>query len=118
MNNIKINCYMCSSLDNVIYHICIYDEDDNIVYEKNTNKKLIFNPKHNGIFKVIASIDNKYNSYIKRKTLIFNSNHTKNINIIFHKKYINKPKIIYFTDKNYKNMPIMKGEIILWQKVT
>lgn len=120
-NKVKIKCRVFDSIDIYKYNIKIYDLDNRLIYCENTDEMGIvyFEPKNYGLYKiVITNNDNMYPRKIYSNILIFNNYHT--FLFIFYKNLINKfnSVTIILTDKNYKNLPIEKGEILLWQKNT
>lgn len=94
----------------------IYDLNGNVIATKKTyNGKINLCLENNCLYKLIA----KSNIGIIKKSFYVMNNCDKYIfsfnNCII---YLKRSKIITFllTDKNYKNLPIMKGMITLWQK--
>ena len=96
------------------YQACvsIYDKCNNLLYYKKTyNGKLVLELKENNTYTLIAKLNNEIinTSFYTNKT---------NYIFIFNNSIINKSRTITFLlkDANYSNLPIEKGEIILWQK--
>lgn len=116
--NVQIKCYIDGCLDIVKCEVKIYDSNNNLFCEGKTNEFGIFNfiPTKGSIYKiVIKPIKNCLYPY-KICKIYYSNNITKNIPFIFF-KYI--PKFHHFitfklTDENYKNLPIEKGEIKIW----
>ena len=92
-------------------YIEIYDINNNLIYKDYTyNGYITICLKTNTYYKIKAILDNDvlngviYTNQIKYK-------------FIFNRSYIpiNITTFI-LTDYNYKNLPIEKGELILWQR--
>ena len=94
-------------------NVLIYDDLGNLIYDGQTyNGSLYICLNKNKAYRLIASICNeiidtyfyvnnyKYNFYFNRSLLYLNNNSIT----------------LLLTDYNYKNLPIEKGELILWQK--
>ena len=92
-------------------YIEIYDKDN----------KLLFNDySYNGIIKVCLNKNKVYKIIIKLnnkvlKTSLFIDKCRKKYILNFNSFFIRKVTF-QLEDSNYKNLKIMKGEIILWQK--
>ena len=99
------------------YQACvnIYDTYNNLIYTGNTyDGKIIISLKEKSIYKLIATSCNdtiKVNLYVNKDrneyTFWFNRS-------IFASSL--KTITFHLNDANYDNLPIGKGEIILWQK--
>ena len=93
--------------------VLIYDDCNNLVYNKKTyNNKLNICLKNNKIYRVVAiSLNDRITT-----TIYINCN---NYCFRFNRSIINEnPDSITFllTDYYYDNLPIERGEIILWQR--
>ena len=100
------------------YQACIhiYDKNKKLLYHKKTyNGKTTVYLKPNEAYRLIAT---SYNEKIDK--LFYVDKKTKVITFIFNRSiYIPKKLrtiIFLLTDANYNNLPIEKGEMILWQK--
>ncbi|MBE6160760.1 MAG: hypothetical protein E7158_00865 [Firmicutes bacterium] len=96
--------------------VIIYDLDNNIICKKETyNGRMLLCLKKNSLYKLIA----KSNAgFIKKHFYIINNCDKYIFNFNKCILYQNQSRIITFllTDRNYKNLPIMKGMITLWQR--
>lgn len=93
--------------------VLIYDEFNNLVYNKKTyNNKLNICLKRNKIYRVEAlSLNDRIdtNIYINSSNYCFR----------FNRSIINEDSdsiTFLLTDYYYDNLPIERGEIILWQR--
>ena len=98
------------------YQACvnIYDTNGNLLYQKKTyNGKLILYLKKNKLYKLVAE---SCSDMIKTS---FYVNRLNEYVFFFNRSIVNSNlRIITFllNDANYNNLPIKKGEIVLWQK--
>lgn len=118
---IKIKCLLCNSIDIYKYEIFIYDIDGNIVYNGKTNDKgyILFKVPYLGIYKIIIKAEKNICPKIISEKILIHKNCPNTILFTFkklNKNYLS-PITIKLTDKNYKNLPIEKGEIRLWQNI-
>src|SRR5574344_261718 len=118
MCNVNIKCIICDTLNRYSFEIKIYDDCNHLLVNKCTNKFGVLSVKlfKKGLYKII--IKTKcflYPNYICKKIFINKTNNqfTFNFNQCIHKTH---PIIITIVDKYYKNLPLLKGEIHLWQK--
>lgn len=112
MKKIKIKCIVCNSLERYYFHIKIYNVNNKLIAESNIDnyKPYIITIPYNGIYKVRIS---NY-SIIRDEMIIINEHSPNTICYYFYQKKKRKPITIILTDKNYKGLPIEKGEIALW----
>ena len=100
--------------DNCQAHVIIYDKYSNIIYDGLTyNGILNISLKNNRAYKLIATTNNDIIS-----TIFYVTYNKCEYKFIFNRSIYNNPSnIITFllTDYNYNNLPIEKGELILWQ---
>lgn len=100
------SCYQAS--------VIIYDKSGNIVFQGKTyNGKLTLYLKNNSAYRLVALL---YGKLVKNVFYVNNSNEK----YIFYFKQ-NKPPYFrtitfFLKDANYDNLPIMKGEMVLWKK--
>lgn len=87
------------------YKICIYTNNNQLLIEKSNCAHITFNAPYYGLYKIIITNNKPIYIYITKTNC-----HTFNINL---DNQINKIKVI-LEDQNYKNLKIMKGELILW----
>ncbi|MBP3635891.1 MAG: hypothetical protein J6J17_05540 [Bacilli bacterium] len=119
-DKIKIKCKVLDSIDEYKFNIKIYDSYNTLIYCGNTDESgtMYFKPKYYGVYKVI--ITNKKNIYPRKlcSSILIYNNYCHTFLFSFYKclKNKNNPITIILTDKNYKNLPIEKGEILLWPK--
>lgn len=100
------------------YQACIhiYDKNKKLLYHKKTyNGKIAVCLKENETYRLIAT---SYNEKLDK--IFYIDKKTKSITFIFKRSIYIPPKlrtiIFLLTDANYSNLPIEKGEMILWQK--
>ena len=93
--------------------VLIYDEFNNLVYNKKTyNNKLNICLKKNKVYRVVAF---SLNDRISTSIYINNNNYC----FRFNRSIINENSdsiTFLLTDYYYDNLPIERGEIILWQR--
>lgn len=116
---VTLKCRKYDSLSVPLYHIYVYNINNNIIVDGYTNNlgniKIEF--PHDGIYKV--HIINSKNGNKNCIVILINKNFPSELFIVNEVKRNSSRSIhLILTDKNYKNLPIMKGEIILWQKNT
>ena len=91
-------------------NINIYDMNNNLILECTTyNGYINICLKEYCYYKVISKIDNEILNgviYINQDIYTF----------IFNRSYIPTITTFILTDYNYDNLPIEKGELILWQR--
>ncbi len=114
-----IKCALCNSIDICKYHVFIYNCKNELICDNYTNENGVvhFKPTYYGIYK-IKVVPNKY--IVPNKictTILISKNYCNRVLILFNKcpESFNHPIKVKLTDKNYKGLPIKKGEIILWQ---
>lgn len=92
--------------------VVIYDDKNNIVYDGNTyNGKLKLYLKKKHIYKVIA----KFMGDIINTNIYINTNNK--LCFKFRNSTLeDNPITFLLTDYYYDNLPIERGEIILWQR--
>lgn len=93
--------------------VLIYDDCNNLVYTKKTyNNKLNICLKKNKVYRVVAfSLNDRIST-----TIYINNN---NYCFRFNRSIINENSdsiTFLLTDYYYDNLPIERGEIILWQR--
>ena len=115
---IKITLNFIGTGINNEYQACIhiYDKKEKLIYYKKTyNGTIAICLKENETYRLIAT---SYGEIIDK--IFYIDKDTKKITFIFNRSiYIpSKLKTIIFllTDANYNNLPIEKGEMILWKK--
>ena len=116
MKNIKLKFYGLGYNNNYQADILVYDINNNIVYEGKTyNSEIIICLEKNRVYKLVA------NSLGDIICTIFYIGNNCEYNFAFNRAIntnIRKDSSITFllTDYYYNNLPIERGEIILWQK--
>lgn len=97
------------------YNICqaniiLYDNLNNIVYSGQTfNGKIKIKLRNNTLYRMVASIDNEIiDTYI----YIRNNNYC----FSFKRNIIEYSSITFILMDYYYNLPIERGELILWQR--
>lgn len=101
-----IKCFMCNTIDIYEYNIRIYDKHKRLIYESPTKDgKLVLNLKKD---LYIIKVNFKNNLLCR---VIYCNRKCNCINFYFER---NIPITIKLVDKYY-NLPIEKGELILWQ---
>lgn len=117
--SVTLKCKKNDSLNVPLYRIRIYDITDNLIIDNYTNKVGIINinfPNY-GIYKI--HIINSRKVMINCIVVLINKDFPNELLIVNEIKRNSYHSINFIlTDKNYKNLPIMKGEIFLWQKST
>lgn len=102
--------------NNLQAKVFIYDKNKNIVFEGKTyNGYLILCLNNNSVYKLVAL---SYGQII-RNVFYVNNNYEKYV--FYFKRSLRSEastRTITFLlkDANYNNLPVEKGEIILWQK--
>ena len=91
-------------------YIKIYDINNNLITECYTyNGCINICLNKNSYYKIIARLDNDIlNGVIYTNQTLYK--------FIFNRSYISNITTFILTDYNYYNLPIEKGELILWQK--
>lgn len=114
LKKIKIKCLVSNSLDIYKYHIKIYDSKGNIICDSSADDRgvLYFEPKYFEVYKVVVNIRAKIYPNKIIRNVIFTDNGCDTLVFAFKKLC---PIVIKLTDKNYRNLKVEKGEIILWQ---
>lgn len=116
----KIECLVCNSNELNTYCIEIYNSKWELIYKNIIdNNYICVTFPYSGIYKVIIKSNN---CNILPRTIVESIYvcNTKDITFKFYKCcLINKksPVTLKLTDENYVGLPIMKGEIILWQNI-
>ena len=100
------------------YQACvkIYDTYGNLLYNQKTyNGELVLYLEKGQVYKVSASC---YGEFLK-KVFYVNEDNKKYV-FYFNRSLQNIPLLrtitFFWNDANYENLPIEKGEIILWKK--
>ena len=89
----------------------IYDLCGNLLYNGKTyNGKITFCLKNNCLYKIYAILNGK------RLRNVFYVNDWNDIYVFSFKRTLIRTIIFRLRDANYSNLPIKKGEIILWQR--
>lgn len=97
-------------------YVKIYDTCGNLLYQKNTyNGELIVNLEENKAYNLVAiSYDEKI------EVFFYITKNKRKYTFVFARSIYERSAIrtitFLLTDANYNNLPIEKGEIILWQK--
>ena len=117
----EIKCLICDSIEEYHFYITIYNSSNEIVYKSYVSSKEVINFE-------VPYVD-EYKFEIKPEEKIFPLKICQKFKLVpclflciyfnFYKYCVfDLPHYITFnlTDKNYKNLPIMKGEIILWPR--
>lgn len=116
MKDIKIRLMGLGICSNLQAYVCIYDECNNLIYEGSTfNGEVIFCAKCNSVYRLCASfygevINQAFYTSSCNTPLIFAFEHS-----IYRNNTLGNVTFL-LTDYYYENLPIEKGEIILWQK--
>lgn len=122
MKCLKIKCRVCGTMEPAQFYIKIYNIKKELIFDSVTDSLgcVVVNFPYDGVYNItITSSNNLVPKEIKRvlyvydfcpDTLLFNFNNINN--------YESAPIKFVVTDTNYKGLPIMKGELILWQKNT
>lgn len=113
MKNICLNFFGLGINDKIQAYIKIIDKDCEVIYEGFTyNAKLSVCVEINYAYQLIAISNNEVIN------LRFYVNKYRDNYYFYFPRSIIKNRIITFqlTDSFYKNLPIEKGEIILWPK--
>jgi hypothetical protein len=118
-------CIICetSGYEPSLFKIVIADEDNNIVYSgfQRTRKAFYYNIKKEGKYQISVKALNCFNPQKAYRWTCINFNNMTTQYFVFN-KISESPmyRRITFTlsDAKFKNMPIQKGEIILWQKTS
>ena len=117
--NVILRCRCCDTISDLFYFICVYDNKNSLIFKGKTdgkgNIKVEF-PCY-GIYKLFI-VDCK--KFIKNCVIVlidedFPEEFTIVSSILCKK---NHPIKFSLTDRNYKNLPIMKGEFKIWPKST
>ena len=113
MKEVKLKLYGLGINNNYQAKVFIYDSYNNLIYEGYTyNGYLIISLNINQRYKLVASSLNEYiNTYF-----YINDNYEY---IFFFKRSLlntNNNITLILTDYYYDNLPISKGELILWQR--
>lgn len=95
--------------------IKIYDLCNNLIYKGYTyNGVLLTKLCEKKIYKIVATLENKETIFVfrvdKRRSYYFVFNR-----ILMERSILLKNKTFSLTDVYYKNLPIERGELILWQ---
>lgn len=116
----KIVTFKCRKYDSLsvpLYHIYVYDINNNLITDKYTNNigniKIAFS--YYGIYKlhILDSRNCRKNCIV----ILVNEKFPDELFIINDIKTNNfHPINLILTDKYYKNLPITKGDVVLWQK--
>lgn len=110
----KLKCLVRNCLTSYKYDIKIYDSNGLLVFNGKTNDYgfIYFEAKNWEVYKIEIEPPIRIYPSIIKKYFIFKENSCDTITFIFYKIL---PIVIKLIDKNYRNLPIEKGEIILWQ---
>lgn len=113
---VQIRCLNNNCITGGIYFICIYNCKNELVYSGKTNMSGILDVcLQCGVYRIIACSNEK-----RICTTALISCKTNNIVLICFNSIRNIKRQVSFTltDKYYKNLPISKGVINLWQQTT
>ncbi|MGM9881829.1 MAG: hypothetical protein ACI31S_03180 [Bacilli bacterium] len=116
--NMQIRCYVINYLNIVPCQVSIYNSNNDLIYEGNTNKYGIFEFELDscGLYKFVIK-QSKLNIYpqVICQPYYFNGKNRIARFCFFtsvRRKY--HPITFKLTDKNYKNLPIEKGAVNIW----
>lgn len=112
----KIYCKLCDSIDNYQYNIKIYDENNRLIFNKETNSYgyIFFNVIYGRVYKIVAS-NCKAIPKVRCVMVYINNTCSNKVLITFNKFTNNHPVTIKLTDQYYRGLPISKGRVILWK---
>lgn len=113
---IKIRFRLTNSLCIPNYRIEIQDKYRDLLFNDYVDNLgcIYFNTKYLGLYRIIVYDCNLFRKCIP---IFINRNNWRELSIILDDVIDNKNSItVKLTDQNYKDMPISKGEIILWEK--
>lgn len=96
------NVIICDQCDNVIFNGCTYNGVINLCLNKGEVYKIKANSYRGNFNKVFIAGDN-CNIYLSYNVCMNNVSNTNTATFIL-------------TDANYEGLPIMEGEIYLWQQ--
>ena len=92
--------------------IKVYKDKKCIIKQKTYNGNITLELEENNLYHVVAISNNEKiikNIYLSKKDLC--------LCFSFPRAIIKNKVTFYLTDSNYKNLKIMKGEILLWPKL-
>lgn len=116
---IKIRCLLCNCIAYYPYHILIYNHKQHLIYDGFTTKYgvLDFDFPEYGLYKIVIKSNNSWIPKVNKKSIFLSPNCSDLLIFTLH-SYCNSkskdPITIRLTDRNYKGLPIEKGEIKLW----
>lgn len=117
IKKLEIKCFTIDSINIYKYRIIIYNSNQELVLDDfTTNGSLFFNIPYYDLYKIIVIPQSnlKYNYFCQN--VLIHKNFCKILLLPFCKNSISKKTVtLILTDKNYKGLPIKKGEITLWQ---
>ena len=90
-------------------NILLYDEFNNLIYDGQTYNGILNICLKKGLYKLIA---NTCNERIEKYIYINNNKYV----FYFKRSIINNNSITLILTDYYYNLPIEKGELIIWQK--
>lgn len=117
MNECKVNCVVTDSIDNYVYNIHIYDSKQQLIYcDSHSNGHVHFNAT-NGLYQIQIQPVGRIYPRIVCKYIYVLTGSCNSFYFFFRKNLFRKRKITFWvTDKNYQDLPIEKGEMILWHR--
>lgn len=118
-NEVKIRYILNDRLDNSYHKILIFNNENKLLFDGYTDVKgsFLFQAPYFGIYKII--ILTKEKTLCKVMKILVRKNKNNYFLFKINNKKINLQTVTFWvTDKNYKGLPLKKGEMILWQKNT
>lgn len=116
--NIKIICYIVNSFSNIPFEVNIYNKNKELISKGKTDKYGIFNfcSFSCEIYQIIVKSSHKNIFPYQKTQIIYIHSCTKILPFIFFTSIPKPHRLITLKliDKNYKNLPIEKGEIKIW----
>ncbi len=120
MNNNKIKCRVFNSINTFNFYVKVYDTKDNLILNKYifSNEIVDFKIPCTGLYKIIVKTNDKLLPMIIFKVLKLKINTSNILYFDFYKYFYTASHQITFKliDKNYNNLSILKGEILLWPR--
>lgn len=114
---VKIKCYLCDTISTYQFHVKIFDERKCLIFDKDTDclGEAEFFIKKFGVYKIVIIPKSPLNPrYISK--YIYIDNDTKVLPFAFSINCYHEHQIIVeLTDRYYSGLPVLKGEVDLWQ---
>ena len=92
-----------------MHNIKIYNNNNELIFDSTTYEEIVYFNANYGVYKIV--ITSVYGKLISSFIVYMNSSNT----FIFSFKNHVKKVAFKITDSKYKDLKIMRGEIILWQ---